>query len=134
MFGGCIGMLICLGGSILGILGLTLAVDNPLLGLALIGIGFFFDAIVLSRKSNKFMRRKHKASAKRQAHEEKCQHLVAQSVNTLNEEQQKTKRSYAGVIKQLNHKKIRVKPVELSDKTPIGLGRLPVGDLTLFSI
>ena len=117
MFGGCIGMLICLGGSILGVLGLTLAVGNPLLGLALIGIGFVFDAIVLSRKSNKFMRRKNKASAKRQAHEEKCQHLAAQSVNTLNEEQQKTKRSYAGVIKQLNHQKIRLKPVELSDKT-----------------
>lgn len=115
MIGGSIGLLFCLCGSILGVIGLTLAVGNPLLGLALIGIGFIFDAIILSRKSNKFMRRKNKASLKRKAHEEKCQHLVSESVNTLNNEHAKTKRSYTSVINQFNHQKVRLKPVELSD-------------------
>ena len=103
-FGACFALSISIGSSILAVIGLTLAVGNPLLGLALIGLGLVFDTMILSRKANKWLRRRDKEKRKRKLFNGKRESLSIESVNVLNTEKAKIKQSFTGVVNELNNK------------------------------
>ena len=105
--GASFGMGISLGSSVLAVIGLTLAVGNPPLGLALIGFGFLFDVVVLSRKLNKWCRERAKEKTKRQAFTHQRVVLINKSVKALKKERRVLKQSFTRVTQELTTKHTR---------------------------
>lgn len=100
-FGACLGLSICFGSSLIAIIGLTLAVGNPPLGLALIGLGLVFDTIILGRKVNKWIKQRAKARKNKNKFKVQSQALANESIDYLNIEQEQVQHSFNHVLAEL---------------------------------
>ena len=104
LFDACFGLSVCIGSSIVAIMGLTLAVTNPPLGIALIGLGLVFDALSFFNHVKKWSKNKKTKAKERTRHGYKQEQLLLNSTTQLNNEHRKVGRSYEKVLVELKNK------------------------------